>query len=139
MKLAAICLCIAVAPLWGCDKPPAPADTCVAPAPPPPADPGSYAGQRALAHACMKSAAYAFARKGGPVAAVADAVFAKCAHKEADEIADLKRTGPVYPWQIAEIHEGLVHMARISAIQARAKGCGLPAGQQADSMLESKP
>jgi hypothetical protein len=30
-------------------------------------------------------------------------------------------------------------MARISAIQARAKGCGLPAGQQAARMLESKP
>jgi hypothetical protein len=139
MRRLAVCLCAGAVTLWGCDKPAPPADPCEAPTLAPPADPASYAGQRALAHACMKTAAYAIARKGGPVAAVADAVFSHCAGKEADEIAALKKTGPVYAYQVAEIHEGLVHLAKISAVQARAKGCGLPPGQQADTMLESKP
>jgi hypothetical protein len=133
------CLCASALTLWGCDKPAPPADPCVPPTLAPSADSTGYAGQRELAHACMKTAAYAIARKGGPVAAVADAVLGQCAHKEADEIAALKKTGPVYPYQVAEIHEGLVHMAKISAIQARAKGCGLPPGEQTDTMLESKP
>ena len=139
MTRFAICLCTSAVALWGCDKPAAPTDPCVTPTLAPPADPGSYLGQRELAHACMKTAAYAIARKGGPVAAVADAVFSQCAGKEADEIASLKKTGPVYPYQVAEIHAELVHQAEISAVQARAKGCGLPPGQQADTMLESKP
>jgi hypothetical protein len=139
MRLLAICFCAAALDLSGCGKSEAPAETCVVPPPAAAADRGSYAGQRVLAHACMKAAAYAIARKGGSVAFVADAVFSQCAGKEADEIAALKKTGPVYPYQTAEIHEALVHQAMISAVQARAKGCGLPPGQKADSMLESKP
>ena len=41
----------------------------------------------------MKTAAYSIARKGGSVAAVAEAVLDQCAGKEADEIAALKKTG----------------------------------------------
>lgn len=139
MRLLATGLYAATIVLSCCDRPAPPVDTCVAPTLAPPTDPASYAGQRELAHACMKTAAYSIARKGGSVAAVAEAVLDQCAGKEADEIAALKKTGPVYPYQVAEIHDGLVHLAKVSAVQARSKGCGLGPGQQADTMLESKP
>lgn len=139
LRLLAAMGCAAALGLVGCDKPAQSVDTCVTPRLTAPTDPRDYAGQRELAHVCMKTAAYAIARDGRAVDLVADAVFRQCAGKEADEIAALKRTGPVYPYQIAQIHEGLVHLARISAIQARAKGCGLSPGERADSMLESKP
>ena len=51
------------------------------------------------------------------------AALAQCAGKEADEIAALKRTGPVYPYQAAEVHDAIVHQARLAAVEARAKGC----------------
>ena len=139
MRLLAVTGCAAALGLFGCDKPAPSVDTCVTPRQTAPADPRSYAGQRELAHACVKSAAYGIAREGRAVDLVADAVLRQCAGKEADEIAALKRTGPVYPYQVAQIHEGLVHMAKLSAVQARARGCGLAPGQQADSMLESQP
>ncbi len=139
LRLLAVMGCAAALGLAGCDKSAQSVDTCVTPRLTAPADSRSYAGQRELAHACVKTAAYAIARDARAVDLVADAVFRQCAGKEADEIAALKRTGPVYPYQVTQIHEALVHLARISAIQARAKGCGLSPGERADSMLESKP
>ena len=137
MKPALVVVFAASLALAGCDSPTPLVDTCVPPKPVQPAAPDSYAGQRDLARFCMKSAAYEFARKGGPVAAVADAAVAQCAPKEADVIAALKRTGPVYPYQRQEIHEELTHLAKVSAVRARARGCGATGGA-ASRLLESK-
>lgn len=138
MKPSVICCLIVALAVSACDKP-VRVDTCVAPGLAPPKDPASYLGQRQLAHACLKTAAYAIARNGAAVATVADAVLNRCEGKEADEIAALKKSGPVYDYQVAQIHEELVHGAKLAAVEARSKGCGLPAGQQADTMLDSKP
>ena len=118
----------------GCQRE-APADPCVGPPLALPASPDTYAGRRELARSCIKSAVYEIARKGAAVTAVADAAVSQCASKEADVVTALKATGPVYPYQTAEIHEDLSHLAQVTAVRARSKGCGAAA----DALLQSKP
>ncbi len=131
IAVLAVALSLGVA---GCQRE-APVDPCVGPTLVQPAEPDTYAGRRELARFCIKSAVYEIARKGGTVAAVADAAVAQCAPKEADVITALKATGPVYPYQTVEIHGDLAHLAQVTAVRARAKGCG----GEADTLLKSKP
>ncbi len=118
----------------GCQKE-APVDPCVGPTLVQPTAPDTYAGRRELARFCIKSAVYEIARKGGAVTAVADAAVAQCVLKEADVITALRATGPVYPYQTAEIHGDLTHLAQVTAVRARSRGCGAAA----DSLLQSRP
>ena len=127
----AVALLLGVA---GCQKE-EPVDPCVGPPVVQPAELDTYAGRRELARFCIKSAVYEIARKGGTVATVADAAVAQCAPKEKDVITALKASGPVYPYQTMQIHGDLAHLAEVTAVRARAKGCG----GEADTLLKSKP
>ena len=124
-----------LAMLAACDKPPAPQaqNAC------PPlrlvqhGDLGTYVGQREREGLCIKAAARDLTLAGGPVADAAAAALARCAPREADVIAALKKDGPVWPYQRQQIHQDMSHLAFVAATQARATGCGRRPGEPTDA------
>src|SRR5437762_13566129 len=114
--------------LAACQKPvPPPAHICVIPAfVPSKAPAGSWTAEKEKALYCAKRAAYEIARAGGPLPPIAAAAVAQCADAQEAAIAALRKEGPVYAWERAQLTESLTHMAKISAAQARSIGCGRP-------------
>jgi hypothetical protein len=116
--------------LAGCHKPP-PEDTCRPPVLTATAPPGGYAAEKEAAMICVKKTAFNLAKAGGPVASIGAAAVAQCA---ATEKAIGKSGETLYDWQRDQLHESLLHAAQISAVQARAMGCGLPPGAPRDTL-----
>jgi hypothetical protein len=126
---------LCVLALTGCEQHDAPQSACTPPTVVQPANPASYGGQRDLARYCIKLNAYNYARQALAVAQVAAVALKQCAANEAATVAALRRTGPVYPYQRQEIDADLAHLAQVSAMRARSRGCGAP-GQ---TLLDVKP
>ncbi|HEV2365871.1 MAG TPA: hypothetical protein VGS12_16900 [Caulobacteraceae bacterium] len=87
-----------------------------------------YAGAREKADLCIRRAVYAIASGGGPEAAIGPAAVARCQPEEAGVVAELAKSGKVYPSQTAELDDEYGHLASLTAIQARSMGCGGPVG-----------
>ena len=129
-------LTAALATVAGCHKPPvAVVDPC-----PPLAlvqhySLDSYAGQRDRTEICVKTAARDLTRAGGSVQVAAQAAVDKCAPEEADMFKALgKEDGKVWAWERTRLHADFVHLASLTATQARAIGCGRPPGAPPDTL-----
>jgi len=97
-------------------------------------NPDSYPGQRARLALCIKSAARGLDLAGGPPAEAARAAVARCAPMEAAAVAALRKSGPVWPYQKAIIHDEVSHLALVAATQSRATGCGRKPGDPLDTL-----
>jgi hypothetical protein len=128
-----ICILITTAVLGGCEKP-EPPRPCLDPPVTTDGPAGGWAVERDRTRNCIRLAAYDNTRRGGPVATAAGAAVAACAAREDAALAAMKETGPVYPYQRKLFHDDLAHLAKLSAIQARAQGCGVPAGAPRDQI-----
>jgi hypothetical protein len=119
--------------LAACDqKPVAAPDPCRAPTLTPTNRAGTYAGESERTSICIKLAVHAIARQGGPLETIAQDAVTRCSGQENAEIAALAKGERVYPWETAQIHEKLQHLALLTARQLRAKGCGRAPGEAAD-------
>jgi uncharacterized membrane protein len=123
--------------LAGCDKQPMPVATCRAPDLIELAPLKGYAGQRERANHCVKQAAFELTRSGGAVEKAAVDALARCAPEEAAVVAALAKEGEGWSYQRTQIHADLAHLASLTAIQARAIGCGLRPGEEPGTLLES--
>lgn len=120
--------------LAACEAPPEPPPPC-----PPPSliarlPPGTYEGERERTNLCLKGAVHKLILQGGPPADAARAAMARCAAQEAAAVAALAKEGPVWPYQKERIHDELSHLAQVTAVQARARGCGRKSGEAAETL-----
>ena len=117
--------------LAACGKPAAAVDPCHPPKLLAAAAPGTYGADREAATNCVRQAAYALTRAGGPITNVAAAAVERCA---AQEKSISGHGEPLYDWQRTQIHEDLLHVGKATAVQSRAIGCGRAPGEPADTV-----
>jgi hypothetical protein len=129
---AVILAALASGLLTGCSKPAGQVEACRVPTLVPHAPPETYAGAHERATICIKLAAYAIAKGGGPVNAIGPAALAQCAAEQRAVVVALGREGPVWPYQQTRLNEDFAHLANLTATQARAIGCGGPSGTLSD-------
>ncbi|HWA64171.1 MAG TPA: hypothetical protein VG939_22575 [Caulobacteraceae bacterium] len=125
--LGALAACAGVA---ACEKP-EPDVVCRTPLLKATQAPGTYAAEKEAALICVKSAAFALAKAGGPLDPIPAAAVAQCS---AQEKAIGQSGGTLYDWQRQQLHESFLHAAKITAAQARSMGCGAAPGAARDTV-----
>ncbi len=123
--------------LAGCDEERVAPPVCHAPALAVSQSATPYVAARDAAQRCVRDAAFVFTAAGEAVTKIPADAVARCRREQAALLVTLAGGGRIWPDQKKQTHDDLLHLASLTAIQARSIGCGHAPGHGPETLLTS--